>query len=381
MADQRKTRKGRRGVFLDRDGTLIKDKDYLKDPAEVVLERGAAEAVARLNEHGFAVILVSNQSGVARGYYTVADVAAVHHRLEELLAEGRARLDAMYYCPHYPEGAVGEYRKTCSCRKPATGLLRRASEEWNIELTGSYMIGDKLTDMEAAGREGLIGILVQTGNGKDEWKTCLQGEDTVKPDRIASDLEEAVAFVLWAEKRRGLTEPCAREEEVPACTWTCKWLSLPSLTACLDGHRRQGQAIVLANGVFDLLHAGHVGYLQAAKELGDVLVVAINDDRSVRELKGEGRPVLPVEERVEIVSALACVDYCVVFWDMSLDPLLEVLRPDIHAKGTDYEESSVPERETVIRCGGQVSIVGPRKTWATTELVRRIKALNEPGEG
>jgi rfaE bifunctional protein nucleotidyltransferase chain/domain len=119
-----------------------------------------------------------------------------------------------------------------------------------------------------------------------------------------------------------------------------------------------------------------VGYLEAAKELGDVLVVAINDDQSVRDLKGPARPVLPVEERVEIVSALACVDYCVVFWERTVDSLLEVLRPEFHAKGTDYEEGSVPERETVARHGGKVRIVGPRKGWATTELLGRIKALN-----
>jgi D-glycero-D-manno-heptose 1,7-bisphosphate phosphatase len=380
LVDRKKDRKGRKGVFLDRDGTLIEDKDYLKDPAQVVLERSAAEAVARLNEQGFAVILVSNQSGVARGYYTEEDVAAVHDRLTELLGAGHARLDAMYHCPHHPEGSVEAYRQTCSCRKPATGMLLRASEDWDIELTRAYMIGDKLTDMEAAGREGLTGILVKSGYGEGEWKACLQEKDSVKPDRVAEDLKEAVAFVFWAEKHRKGSEPVGREEKVPACTWTCKWLSLPFLATCLEAHRQQGQTVVLANGVFDLLHAGHVGYLQAAKELGDVLVVAVNDDRSVRGLKGRGRPVLPVEERVEIVSALACVDYCVVFWEETVDKLVEVLRPDIQAKGTDYEEGSVPERKTVIRYGGQVKIVGPRKAWATTELLQRIQAANEQGQ-
>ena len=157
--------------------------------------------------------------------------------------------------------------------------------------------------------------------------------------------------------------------------WSTKWVSQTFLEKCLDAHRKRGQTIVLADGVFDLLHAGHVGYLQAARDLGDVLVVALNDDRSVRELKGAGRPVLPVEERVEILSALGCVDYCVVFWERTVDRLLEFLRPDFHAKGTDYEEASVPERETAIRYRGQVRIVGPRKGWATTDLLERIKEL------
>ena len=376
MKEQEPNRQRRRAVFLDRDGTLIQEKGYLKDPAEVALEEGAAEAVVRLNRLGFAVVLVTNQSGLARGYYTEEDVAAVHQRLGELLTADHARLDGLYYCPHHPEGVVEEYRKTCSCRKPAVGMYQRASDALGIELKGSYMIGDKLTDMEAARRVGLTGILVKTGYGESEWKASLQAPDIEKPDRTVADLREAVEFISWAERNLVSPESGTREEDEQACPWTSKWVSLPFLTKCLDRHRRQKQTIVLANGVFDLLHAGHVGYLQAAKELGDVLVVAINDDQSVRDLKGPARPVLPVEERVEIVSALACVDYCVVFWERTVDSLLEVLRPEFHAKGTDYEEGSVPERETVARHGGKVRIVGPHKGWATTELLGRIKALN-----
>ncbi len=380
MTDNRRTSKGRKAVFLDRDGTLIQDKDYLGDPARVVLEEGAAEAVARLNRHGFAVVLVSNQSGVARGLYTEDDVAAVHQRLTGLLADRHARLDALYYCPHHPDGVVEAYRQDCTCRKPAIGLFRRAAEACGIELEGSYMIGDKQTDMEAARRGGLTGILVRTGYGQREWRACLQEAHTAKPDRVALDLAEAVAFVLWAEKHLALDELSEPQDGGPDFFWSCKWLSLPFLSKCLDAHRRRSDRIVLANGVFDLLHPGHVGYLEAARELGDVLVVAVNDDRSVRELKGQGRPVLPVEDRVEIVSALACVNYCVVFSERTVDRLVEALRPDFHAKGTDYDEGSVPERGTVTRYGGRVRIVGPGKGWATTQLLERIRTLSEKSE-
>ncbi len=370
-------KKGRKAVFLDRDGTLIQERGYLKDPDQVALEQGAAEAVARLNRSGFAVVLVTNQSGVARGTYTEEDVAAVHRRLESLLEVEDARLDGVYYCPHYPEGVVEEYRQSCTCRKPAGGMLLRAAEDLGIRLDGSYMIGDKLTDTEAARREGLTGILVRTGYGESEWKACLQEAESEKPDRVVLDLGEAVDFVFWAEKNLVSAEPGGKEGAGAPWLWSTKWVSQGFLQKCLDAHRRRGQTIVLANGVFDLLHAGHVGCLQAARDLGDVLVVALNDDRSVREMKGAGRPVLPVEDRVEIVSALGCVDYCVVFWDRTVDRLLEFLRPEVHAKGADYEEASVPERETEIRYGGQVRIVGPRKGWATTDLVERIKALHE----
>jgi D-glycero-D-manno-heptose 1,7-bisphosphate phosphatase len=368
-------KRGRKAVFLDRDGTLIQDKDYLKDPDQVVLEPGAAEAVAGLNRSGFAVVLVTNQSGVARGYYTEEDVAAVHRRLESLLETEGARLDGVYYCPHYPEGAVEEYRQSCSCRKPASGMLLRAAEDLGIRLEGSYMIGDKLTDTEAARREGLTGILVRTGYGESEWKACLREPEPESPDRVVLDLKEAVDFVFWAEKNLASAEPEGTEGEGTPWFWSTKWVSQRFLCKCLDAHRRRGQTVVLANGVFDLLHAGHVGCLQAARDLGDVLVVALNDDHSVRELKGAGRPVLPLEDRVEIVSALGCVDYCVVFRDRTVDRLLEFLGPDVYAKGTDSEEASVPEGETAIRYGGEVRVVGPRKGWSTTDLLERIKAM------
>ena len=368
---------GRKAVFLDRDGTLIQERGYLKDPDQVALEQGAAEAVARLNRSGFAVVLVTNQSGVARGYYKEEDVAAVHRRLERLLEAEGARLDGVYYCPHYPEGVVEEYRQACSCRKPAGGMLLRAAEDLDIRLEGSYMIGDKLTDAQAARREGLTGILVRTGYGESEWKACLQEPKPEGPDRVVLDLGEAVDFIVWAEKNLVSVEPESEKGEETPWLWSTKWVSQGFLRKCLGAHRRRGQVVVLANGVFDLLHAGHVGCLQAARDLGDVLVVALHDDRSVREMKGAGRPVLPVEDRVEIISALGSVDYCVVFRDKTVDRLLEFLRPDVHARGTDYEEASVPDGEAVTRYGGQGRVVGPRKGWATTDLLERIRALNE----
>jgi D-glycero-D-manno-heptose 1,7-bisphosphate phosphatase len=332
--------RGRKAVFLDRDGTLIRDRDYLKDPDQVVLEQGAAAAVARLNRSGFAVVLVTNQSGVARGTFSEEDVSAVHNRLESLLEAEGARLDGVYYCPHYPEGVVEEYRQSCSCRKPASGMLLQAAEDLGIRLEASYMIGDKLTDTEAARSEGLTGILVRTGYGESEWRACLREPGPKKPDRVVLDLREAVEFVLRTERDVVPAESQGKGGEGTPWLWSNKWASQAFLRKCLDEHRRRGQSIVLANGVFDLLHPGHVGYLQAAKELGDVLVVALSDDPSVQELKGEGRPVLPLEERVEIVSALACVDYCMVFRDRTVDRLLDFVRPDTHAEGTDYEEAA-----------------------------------------
>ena len=142
--------------------------------------------------------------------------------------------------------------------------------------------------------------------------------------------------------------------------------------------RTRGHRVVFANGAFDLLHAGHVRYLEAARDEGDWLVVAVNSDASVARAKGDDRPIVPAAERAEIVAALGCVDAVVVFEEDSPAGLLSELQPDVHAKGTDYTAESVPEREIVARYGGQTVVVGDPKQHATTELIERIR---ETGNG
>lgn len=138
--------------------------------------------------------------------------------------------------------------------------------------------------------------------------------------------------------------------------------------------RRAGRTIAFANGCFDLLHVGHVRYLQAAAAEADVLVVGINDDASVAALKGEGRPILSATDRAEIVAGLRGVGYVVIFPEPTVAPLLLVLKPDVHCKGTDYTPDTVPERETVRRYGGRVAIVGDSKDHSTRDLLTRIRA-------
>jgi len=136
--------------------------------------------------------------------------------------------------------------------------------------------------------------------------------------------------------------------------------------------RQDGRTIAFANGCFDLLHVGHVRYLESAAREADVLVVAINDDRSVRELKGDGRPILPAADRAALVAALGCVDYVVIFPETTVASLLGALRPDVHCKGTDYTVDSVPEREIVKAYGGRTAIVGDPKDHSTRDLLARI---------
>jgi D-glycero-beta-D-manno-heptose 1-phosphate adenylyltransferase len=142
--------------------------------------------------------------------------------------------------------------------------------------------------------------------------------------------------------------------------------------------RRAGNSITLANGCFDLLHVGHVRYLQAAKALGGKLIVAVNDDHSVRHLKGAGRPLMPAAERAEILAALADVDAVVIFPEPDVRALIREIRPDIHAKGTDYTASTVPERDTVAECGGRVEIVGDPKDHSASEIIRSRLSPRRP---
>jgi len=150
--------------------------------------------------------------------------------------------------------------------------------------------------------------------------------------------------------------------------------TLPELKEILAGHRAAGRKVVFANGCFDLIHVGHVRYLQGARQEGDVLVVGINSDSSVRTLKGRGRPLAVQADRAEIVASMECVDHVVVFDAPTVDGILLELKPEVHAKGTDYTEITVPERETVLSYGGRVAIVGDPKDHSTRDLIRLLSS-------
>jgi histidinol-phosphate phosphatase family protein len=150
-------------VFLDRDGTIIQERDYLSDPAGVVLLPGAAEALRRLAAADFLLVVVTNQSGIARGLYSLEDYHAVAKRLDEVLAREGVHLDATFFCPHHPD-----FTGSCECRKPATGMYHRAAWELGAELQGSYFVGDRAKDVTPAAELGGQGILVRTGYGREE---------------------------------------------------------------------------------------------------------------------------------------------------------------------------------------------------------------------
>ncbi len=152
-----------------------------------------------------------------------------------------------------------------------------------------------------------------------------------------------------------------------------KLKKINNLKVIVEKERKKGRKIIFANGCFDILHVGHIRYLKEAKELGDLLIVAINSDSSAKRLKGDGRPVTPENERAEIVAAIEYVDYVIVFNEPNVSNLLLTLKPDIHAKGTDYTEDSVPEADTVRAYGGRVAITGDKKERSSTGVIERLR--------
>ena len=177
-------------VFLDRDGTLIVEKEYLRDPDQVLIEDGVVEGLAILQDRGHPLVVLSNQSGIGRGMFDANDAQRVNDRVAELLRGQGIEILAWYVCPHAPEAL-------CACRKPSSGMALAASRHWDLELVGSYVIGDKRSDLELADAIGATGILVTTGHGRD---AVVWARDHVRP--VFDDLRGAAAYIAEHDSRR-----------------------------------------------------------------------------------------------------------------------------------------------------------------------------------
>lgn len=317
----------KKAVFLDRDGVLMEDAGYPHRPEHMHVLPGAKEAVARLRNAGYFLVVVSNQSGVARGYFSEADVKTLNRKLGEALG-----IDHFYYCPHYPK-AKGSYGIECNCRKPKPGMLLRAAKEHNIALADSWMIGDKLDDAKAGKAAGCRAVVIGSGRG-------------------AGNLAEAVDLIFETET-------------------SGKLVSLDKLRKII---RMKKGKIVFTNGCFDLLHAGHVDYLGKARALGSALVVGLNSDFSVKRIKGPSRPVNPEFQRAKVLSGLGCVDYVTIFNENTPVALVEKLKPDVYAKGGDWKLDELPERKIVEKYGGKVALIDVIEDESTTKMIERISA-------
>ncbi len=191
-------RQKNRAVFLDRDGTIIQEVGHIGRISQVKFIRGAFTALRGLRELGFKLIVVSNQSGVARGIITLHQVQNVNEYITSKLRQKKLFFDDLRYCPHHPSDGNGKFRRKCSCRKPATGMIKMAQKKHNLSGKGNYVIGDKLTDVQLAKNIGAKGILVLTGFGRDQL--AKSANKSIKPDYIAKNILDAARWIIQLEK-------------------------------------------------------------------------------------------------------------------------------------------------------------------------------------
>jgi len=189
-----------RAVFLDRDGTVNEEVGYLTDLKQLRLIHGAGAAIRKLSEAGYKIVLVTNQSGVARGYFPESFVHETHALLEQLLRNEGARIDAIYYCPHHPTAGESRYTMECDCRKPGTGMIDRAARDLDIDVKTSFIVGDKWSDVELGQRAGAHTILVRFGFAPDGEGNSRPGHVT-DPDFVAHTITEAVEWILRQDVR------------------------------------------------------------------------------------------------------------------------------------------------------------------------------------
>ncbi len=189
---------GRIAAFLDRDGTLNKEVNFVRTPEELELLPGAAASVRTLNERGIVVCIISNQSGVARGFFTEEDLVPIHAKLERELGRSGAWINRIYYCPHHPTEGKPPYNVVCTCRKPETGMLRQAAREFDLDLQRSFVVGDRIVDIQAGRAAGATTILVMTGYGPYALEECR--ERGVVPDFIAVDIAGAAEVIMQKTK-------------------------------------------------------------------------------------------------------------------------------------------------------------------------------------
>lgn len=186
---------GQPAVFLDRDGTINEQMGYINHISRFILLPGAATAIRTLNEQNIPVVVVTNQSGLARGYFPPALLDAVHAQMEQELAAQDAHIDGLYICPHHPEAKEEQFRKVCTCRKPKTGLLEQAAAELKLDLKQSFMVGDRWSDLKCGNQVGATSVLVLTGYGQGDLE-YIGPEQEIQPDRVAQDLSDAVEWIV-----------------------------------------------------------------------------------------------------------------------------------------------------------------------------------------
>ncbi len=347
-------------ALLDRDGTLIEECHYLSSPDQINIFPETIDALKLMESEGIAKVLTTNQSGIARGYFSEEKLTEIHDRMNQMLAEHSVKLDGIYYSPAHPKDKDPR-------RKPGVGMYEDAKRDLNLGEVPVYAVGDRFQDVEFGLNCGGKGIRVLTGQHlKDDVKPDFQKQAEGKRDRrifTAENILEA-ARLIFADLTKSQFPHDFHLHE--------KFNHLEETARRVAQEKEIGNRVVLVNGCFDILHGGHISYLESARKLGDRLVLAVNSDQSIERLKGNGRPLMNEPSRLSVLANLRCIDYLTVFHLDSADHVLEIIKPTIHAKGTDYTEESVPERATADRLGIQVKIAGAPKENSTRDIIEVV---------
>jgi len=327
-----------RAIFFDRDGVINKDAGYVHKIEDFELYSDTIEALKSLKHFKF--FFVTNQSGIGRGYYTEEDFHKFNNHILNELKKHNIKIEETYFCPHHPE-------QNCDCRKPNSKFIKKAEKDYNLDLSRSWVIGDHPHDIEFGKRVGCRAVYLLRCHGEKH-----KNELKVKPDFMTYTLLEAANFILK----------------------NTKIINTEELKNIITNLKEQKKKIVTCNGTFDILHIGHIKFLQEAKQQGDILILGLNSDSSVKENKGPERPINTENNRAEALAALECVDYITVFNEKTPINLLEIIKPNIHVNGEEYGEDCI-EASTVKKFGGKMHLVKKYKDFSTTRLIEKIKNI------
>ena len=353
-----------RAAFLDRDGVINIDHGYVSRQDNFEWVPGVLEAAKSLHDVGFLLVVVTNQSGIGRGYYSEGDFESLTAWMKDCFADAGAPLSGVYYCPHHPTNALGELRRECQCRKPQPGMLLQAAKDLNIDLSRSVIFGDKPSDILAGIRAGCAERILLGTDGKSEPSPVLEATHVFRTlaDAVASPWFESLKATKISDEAKHMPAPGFESKICPMSELSGRVAALP-------------KPIVFTNGVFDILHRGHVTYLAQARALGGSLIVAVNSDRSVKMLgKGADRPINSEADRAAVIASLESVSLVTVFDDKVPLKAVALARPDIYVKGGDYLIEDLPEAALCAAWGGQTVTIPFEHQRSTTAILKKIRA-------
>ena len=344
-------------IFLDRDNTLNHDPGYINDPDNFKLKDNVIEGLKLLQHANFHFIVITNQSGISRGLITKKQLDSVHKKLETLLSEHNIYLTAIYYCPDKNDDSPN--------RKPNPGMINQALEDFpDINIYNSYIIGDRMKDILTGTSFHLSGILLQDNSAPihPEDKEITEEDYPDNLENISTNLLEASYWILQNEAEKKWKHKIFYKDN-----------SEHNYLTQIEALRSLKLKIIFTNGCFDITHAGHYQYLGQAAQLGDIFIVGLNSDNSVKKLKGETRPIFSEEERAMKLAQLAYVDMVIIFNEDTPIQLLQEIRPDIHVKGGDYQKEKMPEYDFLNSINSEIIILPFKDGYSTTKIIEKIK--------